>query len=204
MATASSSKPCAECGTPTTLRCSKCKSINVCSKTCFKASWPAHKQDCKELAEEDQKSAAPAPTKKAIPRKDRPKLQVEQLPLMDRKPLKPLPEPNPQFNMAWSDTMALRKFQEAAGEIFQTYGTPNLPSKGCKMPAELKIQCLLDIMLLYDAGAEKNRDMSSQVHLFLNCQYNDVYKHALDNLTPSELSRLNAQMRMRKIGPARD
>ena len=39
---------CANCGTPASLRCSKCKILTYCGRQCQKAHWPAHKALCRE------------------------------------------------------------------------------------------------------------------------------------------------------------
>ena len=39
---------CANCGTPASLRCGKCKILTYCGRQCQKAHWPAHKALCRE------------------------------------------------------------------------------------------------------------------------------------------------------------
>ena len=42
------SKPCEWCSTPTTIRCSGCNEIHICSKACMKLMWKEHKRTCRK------------------------------------------------------------------------------------------------------------------------------------------------------------
>ena len=45
----------AECERPGTLRCSRCKNVNYCSKECQTSDWKEHKKQCKKSKEGERK-----------------------------------------------------------------------------------------------------------------------------------------------------
>lgn len=49
---------CAGCGRPSTLRCSKCRSVYYCHRDCQAAHWREHRQSCDQLARQAAAAAA--------------------------------------------------------------------------------------------------------------------------------------------------
>ncbi|KAJ3033834.1 hypothetical protein HDV00_005799 [Rhizophlyctis rosea] len=182
-------KKCAACGNLTTLRCSRCKFINVCSKDCMKRIWKVHKPECQML------SASPPPESEG--------LGVINIPLN----LYPnIPPPTGAFVLEGEDLETWRHLTYDQAWLQRRNGLPDegLPSKeyyGC-LSVEKRVEMFADQLELWDSSSPVYASRSRSLQMGMNRKFNVCYQTFVDNFPVSEQRMLKKLLRERRIGAA--
>ena len=168
---------CEYCGTWTTLRCSRCKALPICSQKCMKENWLNHKEDCISIVKSKEFS----------------KKQFNKIGYT----------PCESGGSSIVVTVDLTVEKEASDEsikIYKKYGLERRPVKDTRMPIKDKIELLLEELVLYDSSSEKNKKLALTTKLFFNRRYNNIINHAADIFNLHEEVVFCNEMRRRRIG----
>ncbi|KAJ3033836.1 hypothetical protein HDV00_005801 [Rhizophlyctis rosea] len=182
---------CAACGTSTTLRCSRCKFLTICTTTCFKRIWPFHKSECHSIATAGPPTIPCHPTHIMIEVPD---------------PTTPLPGQTPIF-LQGSDLQTWKYIRFHQRWLHRRYGLPdaadNVSTKDYygALSVGKRVEFFADLMELWDSTSAVHVGKSESLKMVFNQRYNYAYTTFWKNFPMPEVLMLDGMMKERKIGP---
>ena len=161
---------CLACKAPTTLKCSACHAVAVCSKECFRFVWKEHKADCANICNATAQ------------------INEAQVKFFHQKSV--------PVSLSLD---VLKEFNDKLDAVFAKYGVSGMIDSECQMPPVKIAAFFADLLQLHDSGSDENKGLPLPTRLFLNRRYNNAYAHLI-NIFPSLVDRVHALCRARKIG----
>jgi hypothetical protein len=164
--------PCVTCHSPTSQRCGRCKVLYACSEECFRAVWPAHKEDCNNISNARSNFPDGVPQSpngvQAVPAP----LSVERLVAIN----------------------------ELSSNVYRRYSMEVPPTRASNMSAKKKIAFFLDMLEANDSSSAAHDGKPLPEKFLLNRRFNNTYRTVNEVLRPAEFSRFERMMRQRQIG----